>query len=118
MPLFGEKSKGLIEVISLDTGDRRVVVDQEFLQYPRSVTIDVTQTLIYFTDWGKRPAVYRSDYYGNHIEVISDLLPDMPIKNPNGIFFRNAGDGHTHMYLVDSQYDSGKLLKKYFCGFK
>ena len=85
-----------------------MVVDHEFLEYPRSVTIDPSQTFIYFTDWGSRPAVYRSDYYGNQVEVISDHLADMPIKNPNGLFLLNRNDGHTHLYLLDSQYDSGE----------
>ena len=62
------------------------MVDAEFLEWPRAVSLDVKQTQIYFTDWGKKPALYRADYYGNQISVVSNMLPDMPIKNPNGVF--------------------------------
>ena len=62
------------------------MVDAAFLEFPRAVALEVRTSQIYFTDWGRRPALYRADYYGNQISVVSNMLPDMPIKNPNGIF--------------------------------
>ena len=97
----------MMEAVSLIDRSRRIVVNHEFLEYPRAVTIDVAQTFLYFTDWGNSPGVYRTDYNGEGLTIISDQLADMHIKNPNGIFLLDGLDGNTHMYLVDSQFDSG-----------
>ncbi|XP_013382434.1 low-density lipoprotein receptor-related protein 4-like [Lingula anatina] len=87
-----------IEMVDLDSGQRQTVVN--VAQKPRAIWIDQVNRYLYYSDWGDRAAIMRTDLDGGNPEKIGTSQ----VSNPNSILIEG-----NHLYYVDSQYKDSTL---------
>ena len=107
LPMANGKSHARVESLSFVNYDR-VLIGSWDLQYPRAIAVDPSQTVIYFTDWGRKPAIYRCDYQGKDFTEITALteMSRLRLKNPNGLAVVMS-QGTKKIFVVDAQYSDG-----------
>ena len=83
IPTFNGQTRGKVESVllypfygdELPAAYRRVVAEGGDIEYPRGITLNIANNMIYFTDWGsKNPTIFHCRYDGSRLKDLSEQL--------------------------------------------